>query len=112
MSTPKNPLLGGRELQFFAKEDSKFSSLAHLTEDFDFKVLELLHSTRDYQRQRKYVLVTDDYSAEELAPITKFHDSINDLNEDVEENMVTIIHDYMMGFVDLEISATQQALNA
>lgn len=102
------PLIGGKELTFLDRQESRFPNLARLCMDFSFRVFETLHL--DIGAPSKSVLlVSNDYRSIETGAITPCFKTLNELEEYVESNMIDILHDYLFGFVEDDIQLSKQA---
>ncbi|NIB44278.1 hypothetical protein HBA55_32055 [Pseudomaricurvus alkylphenolicus] len=104
-------LLGSREIQFLNRQETRHTHLQRLVMDFGFRVLELLQSRHDGGSQdeinKRFVLVTDDYRQSKLSAITPEFECLSGLNDHVGNHMTNLLHDYLFGFVDEDISLAQ-----
>ncbi|MGD8175945.1 hypothetical protein [Marinimicrobium sp. ARAG 43.8] len=98
-------LLGSREIQFIDRQETNYPNLMRLCLDFDFCVLQLLHSTGVPTANTSFILATQDYRLTPTAAISPAFAQLDQLEAYVHLHQVDILHNYLFGFVEEDIAS-------
>ena len=95
-------LLGSREIRFLRREESNYPILMRLCMDFEFRVVQLQRrldselTEHALSEAQTFVLAPEDYRIS-AATITPELETLEKLEEYVKQNQVDILHDYLFG---------------
>lgn len=84
-------VISGSEIRFLSKDEETYPQLTRLSLDFDFRILTIASS--DSAIKKQYLITYRDSRDVHTTAITPAFESLPDLEEYTNDNIIEILHD-------------------
>lgn len=95
-------VVGGREISIPGHKQASYFNICSLQTDLNLVLLEVLDDSGEIP-QKRYTLTSICYRLSDQTPVTPLLDSLEALDDHIEENMNEIVQGYLFGFVEEDL---------